>query len=284
MAASRSSRSTGAASCPARAASPATRSANSRSAGSTGSAPKASASSSRILNIVWVPVVAFLDIAVPDRILTLPIIASFVVSVAHFVDALPAARARAARRQLLGSVFAAMSVQWTVARAVGFGLIKDHLPFVRTDKGGAASRKHRFPRVLGSGPGRLADRSARSTLVGTNIKEVREINIFAAVLLVQSLPFIAAVLLAGSSARGFNDFAIGARSRPARSAQFAARGAVARICCAHGASCRRVQQPTESALTAERNASRPFGLLAQPPAPSRPASPNTTSRRDRRRR
>ena len=38
-----------------------------------------------ILNIVWVPVVAFLDIAVPDRILTLPILASFVVSVAHFI-------------------------------------------------------------------------------------------------------------------------------------------------------------------------------------------------------
>ena len=38
-----------------------------------------------ILNIVWVPVIAFLDIAVPDRILTVPIIASFVVSMAHFV-------------------------------------------------------------------------------------------------------------------------------------------------------------------------------------------------------
>ncbi len=38
-----------------------------------------------ILNIIWVPVVAFLDIAVPDRILTVPIIAAFVVSLAHFV-------------------------------------------------------------------------------------------------------------------------------------------------------------------------------------------------------
>ena len=38
-----------------------------------------------ILNIVWVPVIAFLDIAVPDRILTIPILASFIVSVAHFV-------------------------------------------------------------------------------------------------------------------------------------------------------------------------------------------------------
>ncbi len=38
-----------------------------------------------LLNLVWVPVVAFLDIAMPDQILTMPIIASFAVSVAHFV-------------------------------------------------------------------------------------------------------------------------------------------------------------------------------------------------------
>ena len=88
-----------------------------------------------ILNIIWVPVVAFLDIAVPDRILTLPIIASFAVSLVHFV-ALYRLRVRAGKGQMLGAVFAAMSVQWTVARAVGIGLVKDHLPFVRTAKGG----------------------------------------------------------------------------------------------------------------------------------------------------
>ena len=52
-----------------------------------------------------------------------------------FRDAVSAARAQPATGQLLGSVFAAMSVQWTVARAVGFGVIKDHLPFVRTVQG-----------------------------------------------------------------------------------------------------------------------------------------------------
>jgi hypothetical protein len=44
-------------------------------------------------------------------------------------------------------------------------------------------------------------------LVATNIKGVREINIFAAVLLVQSLPFIAAVALAMFERTRFNDFA-----------------------------------------------------------------------------
>ena len=33
------------------------------------------------------------------------------------------------------AVLAAMSVQWTVARAVATGFVKDHLPFVRTAKG-----------------------------------------------------------------------------------------------------------------------------------------------------
>jgi hypothetical protein len=44
-------------------------------------------------------------------------------------------------------------------------------------------------------------------LVATNIKEVREINIFAAVLVVQSLPFIAAVGLALVERTRLNDFA-----------------------------------------------------------------------------
>src|SRR5205085_5430407 len=38
-----------------------------------------------LLNLIWVPIVAFADIAIPDRILTLPIIAAFVVSLVHFV-------------------------------------------------------------------------------------------------------------------------------------------------------------------------------------------------------
>ena len=38
-----------------------------------------------ILNLVWVPVVAFAGIAIPDKILTIPILAAFVVSLVHFV-------------------------------------------------------------------------------------------------------------------------------------------------------------------------------------------------------
>ncbi|HKA77910.1 MAG TPA: glycosyltransferase [Pseudolabrys sp.] len=156
-----------------------------------------------ILNIIWVPVVAFLDIAVPDRILTAPIIVSFIVSVAHFAT-LYRLRVRPRKGQLLGSVFAAMSVQWTVARAVGFGLIKDHLPFVRTSKGGIrrSTDFHAFWEAILAGL--LIVSSV--VLISTNYKEIREINLFAVVLLVQSLPFIAAVGLAVIERTRLNEF------------------------------------------------------------------------------
>ena len=44
-------------------------------------------------------------------------------------------------------------------------------------------------------------------LVATNFKEMREINLFAVVLVIQSLPFIAAVALAVIERTRLNDFA-----------------------------------------------------------------------------
>src|SRR5213075_2648558 len=96
-----------------------------------------------ILNLIWVPIVAFVGIAIPDKILTLPIIAAFVVSVVHFV-AVYRLRVAVPLTQAIGAMFAAMSVQWTVARAVGDGLIKQSLPFVRTAKGVGKCRTREF--------------------------------------------------------------------------------------------------------------------------------------------
>ncbi len=158
-----------------------------------------------LLNIVWVPFVAFADIAVPDRILTLPILAAFLVSVGHFVS-LYRLRVRATPAEMVGAVCAAMSVQWTVARAVAIGLVKDRLPFLRTAKGGATRKGPDFSAFWEAViAGLLLAGSA--TLVVTNYKEVREINIFAAVLIVQSLPFLAAVALAVIEGTRFNSFA-----------------------------------------------------------------------------
>ena len=59
-------------------------------------------------------------------------------------------------------------------------------------------------------------------LVATNIKDVREINIFAAVLVVQSLPFLAAVGLAVFERTRFNEFATW-RALEARAGELIAR-------------------------------------------------------------
>jgi glycosyl transferase family 2 len=158
-----------------------------------------------LLNIVWVPIVAFANIAVPDRILTLPIIAAFVISAAHFV-ALYRLRVRVSSRQMFGAIFAAMSMQWTVAHAVGFGALKERLPFLRTAKGGVARKGPDFCAFWEAVIGGLLLLGAL-TLVVTNYKQVHEINIFAAVMVVQSLPFIAAVAIALIEGTRFNSLA-----------------------------------------------------------------------------
>jgi cytochrome bd-type quinol oxidase subunit 2 len=108
--------------------------------------------------------------------------------------------------QMIASVFAAMSVQWTVARAVCDGLIKDHLPFARTAKGGLGQRAREFQAFWEAVLGALLVLGA-VTLVATNRHEIREINVFAAVLVIQSLPFLAAVALAWLETSRANHFA-----------------------------------------------------------------------------
>jgi hypothetical protein len=158
-----------------------------------------------LLNIVWVPVVAFATIAVPDKILTVPIIASFLVSFAHFVT-MYRLRVRATPGQMLGAVCAAMAMQWTVARSVGLGILKERIPFLRTAKGGATRKGPDFP-AFWEGVIAALLLIGSFTLVVTNYKRVHEINIFAFVLVVQSLPFISAVILATIEGTRFNTFA-----------------------------------------------------------------------------
>ena len=158
-----------------------------------------------ILNLVWVPVVAFAGIAIPDMILTLPILAAFVVTFAHFI-ALYRLRVAISFGQMMAAVVAAMSVQWTVARAVGYGIWKESLPFTRTAKGGATSKGPDFPAFWEAVLAALLLIGA-VIVVATNYKQIREINIFAVVLVVQSLPFLAAVAIGALEASRFNNFA-----------------------------------------------------------------------------
>jgi exo-beta-1,3-glucanase (GH17 family)/cellulose synthase/poly-beta-1,6-N-acetylglucosamine synthase-like glycosyltransferase len=159
-----------------------------------------------ILNLIWVPIVAFADIAIPDRILTLPIIAAFLVSLIHFV-ALYRLRVPVKTAQMLGAMVAAMSVQWTVSRAVANGLITEHLPFARTSKGGLSSMSIEFQAFWEAVIGVLLLVGAAVLIASNAYKEVREIYIFAGVLVLESLPFLSAVAIALLENSRTNDFA-----------------------------------------------------------------------------
>jgi exo-beta-1,3-glucanase (GH17 family)/cellulose synthase/poly-beta-1,6-N-acetylglucosamine synthase-like glycosyltransferase len=159
-----------------------------------------------ILNLIWVPIVAFADIAIPDKILTLPIIASFVVSLVHFV-ALYRLRVHVKAGQMLGAMIAAMSVQWTVSRAVAQGLITEHLPFARTSKGGLSVMSIEFQAFWEAVIGVLLLVGATVLVVMNGTKQVREIYIFAGVLVLESLPFLSAVAIALLENSRTNSFA-----------------------------------------------------------------------------
>jgi exo-beta-1,3-glucanase (GH17 family)/cellulose synthase/poly-beta-1,6-N-acetylglucosamine synthase-like glycosyltransferase len=148
-----------------------------------------------ILNLIWVPVVAFADIAIPDRILTLPIIAAFLVSLIHFI-AMYRLRVAVKWGQMLTAMVAAMSVQWTVSRAVAQGLITEHLPFARTSKGGLSRMSIEFQAFWEAVIGALLLVGAAVLIVTNGSKQIREIYIFAAVLVLESLPFLSAVAIA----------------------------------------------------------------------------------------
>ena len=109
--------------------------------------------------------------------------------------------------QMLGAMIAAMSVQWTVSRAVAQGLITEHLPFARTSKGGLSVMSIEFQAFWEAVIGVLLLVGAAVLVVTNGAKEVREIYIFAGVLVLQSLPFLAAVAIALLENSRTNSFA-----------------------------------------------------------------------------
>jgi hypothetical protein len=165
-----------------------------------------------VANLVWVPVVAFAEIGIPAKILTIPILASFAVTLLHF-GVLYRLRVSIPKKQMLGAVFAAMSVQLTVAHAVMDGLIKDHLPFNRTAKGNRARRPVQFDGFWELVLGSLLIIGA-IVLVANNPLHITEIYLFAIVLVVQSLPFLSAAAFAAIEGRRLNEFAFWTGLRP----------------------------------------------------------------------
>ncbi len=146
-----------------------------------------------LLNLVWVPMVLFVGVVIPTVAFTVPIVTAFAVNVLHCV-LLYGKRVNAPLREIPGAALAAMSLQLTVARAVFAGLVKDRLPFMRTDKGGNAKRGPENPAKWETVIGVLLLASA-VVLELTNEDRVTELSLFAITLAIQSLPYLAAMTM-----------------------------------------------------------------------------------------
>jgi hypothetical protein len=117
-------------------------------------------------------------------------------------------RARVAIKpgQMLGAMIAAMSVQWTVSRAVAQGLITEHIAFARTSKGGLSRMSIEFQAFWEAVIGTLLLIGAGVLVASNSFRQITEIYIFAGVLVLQSLPFLAAVAIAILELSRINSF------------------------------------------------------------------------------
>ncbi|MBS7535506.1 glycosyltransferase [Ancylobacter sonchi] len=178
-----------------------------------------------ILSLLWAPVVFALGIAVPQRILTIPIVFCFGIYVLHFC-ALYRLRVATTPLRMIGAAFAAMAVQFTVAKAVFDGFRYKDLAFARTAKGswlsGAARAFPALPEAVIGGGLLLSAIALRMT----NWHAVVEVDLFALALAIQALPFLAAAFIGWLEGSKYNEFATWAalRSRaaallPGRAAQ-----------------------------------------------------------------
>ena len=161
-----------------------------------------------VLSLLFVPFVLALGIAVPAYVLTFPIIATFAVYVLHFI-ALYRLRVATTPLRMLGAAIAAMAVQFTVAKAVVDGFRYKDLAFARTAKGGnwLAGAARSFPAL----PEAVVGVALLVSGVGlhmTNWHVVREVDLYALALVIQSLPFLSAAIIGLAEHSRLNDFAM----------------------------------------------------------------------------
>ena len=141
------------------------------------------------LNLLWVPLIILFDLAFPAVSLTVPVLTAVFVNIVH-AWMLYSHRVQIPKRQIIGAALAAMSLQFTVARAVLEGMIRDGLAFKRTEKGGLAKKKRadrpaQTETLLG-----LLLLSGASWLWWENRFHVYEQTLFGFTVFVQSVPFL----------------------------------------------------------------------------------------------
>jgi cellulose synthase/poly-beta-1,6-N-acetylglucosamine synthase-like glycosyltransferase/exo-beta-1,3-glucanase (GH17 family) len=145
-----------------------------------------------LLNLIWVPFVVFQVVAIPDPLLVLPSIAAFLVSLLHFLSTYRA-RVPVPYRQMIGAMVVFMSVQWTVASAAFKAAFPARKAFFdRTRKGGGVAVHPRFAAIPEAVLGSLLV-AAGVTVFATNYYRLAGMDLFATILIIQSLPFLSAV-------------------------------------------------------------------------------------------
>jgi cellulose synthase/poly-beta-1,6-N-acetylglucosamine synthase-like glycosyltransferase len=147
-----------------------------------------------LLNLIWAPFVALDVVVIPDVLLTFPIIAAFLVSLIHFACAYRM-RVAVSYWQMLGAMIVFMSVQWTVASAAFKAALPSSTSFFhRTRKGGSGIVTTRVLAMPEMWLGSLL-LAAATAVYTSNVYRHIEADLFATILVVQSLPFLAAVAL-----------------------------------------------------------------------------------------
>lgn len=146
-----------------------------------------------VMNIIWVPVIIFVGVTIPTIPLTIPIITAFLVNILHtFI--LYRMRVKASIKDTILSSIASMSLQLIIFKAVYDGFVKDGLPFKRTQKGGKAAKKSANPikheTILA-----VLLLISFFALIFTNHTRITEIYVFAVTILIQSIPYISAIIM-----------------------------------------------------------------------------------------
>lgn len=161
-----------------------------------------------VASLVFVPFVLIFGISVPAHVLTLPILATFLIYAMHFIS-LYKLRVETSPLRMLGAALAASAVQFTVAKAVVDGIRYKDLAFARTTKGAGwlTGAARSFPALPEAAIG-TALLVSGLILLSTNWHAIREIQLYGFALMVQSLPFIAAALIGLFEPTRLNDFAM----------------------------------------------------------------------------
>jgi len=145
-----------------------------------------------VMNLIWVPVIICIGVTIPTIPLTIPIITAFLVNILHtFI--LYRIKVKASFKETLLSAIASMSLQLIIFKAVWDGFVKDGLPFKRTQKGGKA-KKSKSPIIYETFLGALLIISFIALII-TNETGITEIYVFAITILIQSIPYISAMIM-----------------------------------------------------------------------------------------